>query len=339
MACLRALERTEEADTKGRRQAVDSMRMRLTLRPLVPRRRWFSVIKSAAVDASLDLGEFVATNRSKLRPPVSNCLLYSGQQLKVMIVGGPNQRDDFHVEAGEEFFFQLTGGMDLDLMQGGKRTRLPIKEGHAFVLPRDIPHSPQRYADTIGLVIERTRAKHELDELRWYVPNTNRVLYAEKFHCTDLGTQIKAVIDRFMASDLSGRLLDKTGREEDGAAAAPEPPIHTPPPASLAAAVAAAAGPGRHTLVDSEFQAVVYKGPRLEDKASPPWALSKVEGQEVFLLQLGGRSELACAAGNTLVTLSTGQACLLSGNSGVQAVRQYGPADALIAVHTTARLI
>jgi 3-hydroxyanthranilate 3,4-dioxygenase len=268
--------------------------------------------------------------------------LYSGQQLKVMIVGGPNQRDDFHVEAGEEFFYQLTGSMDLDVMQGGKRTRMPIKEGQAFVLPKDVPHSPQRYADTIGLVIERARAKHELDELRWYLhPNTNRILYAEKFHCTDLGTQVKAVIDRFMASDLSKRLLEgggETGKEE-AAGAALEPPIHTPLPTSLAAAVEAAAGAGRHTLVDSEFQAVVYKGPKQKDKAGPPWPLIKVEGQELFLLQLSGSSEVACAAGNTLVALSSGQSCLLSGSSGAHAVRQNGPSDALLAVHTTARLL
>lgn len=35
-----------------------------------------------------------------------------------------------------------------------------------FLLPARIPHSPQRYADTVGLVIERQRQKTEMDGLR-----------------------------------------------------------------------------------------------------------------------------------------------------------------------------
>ena len=41
-----------------------------------------------------------------------------------------------------------------------------------FLLPGRIAHSPQRQADTIGLVIERERAENEMDGLR----------YAEWFH-------------------------------------------------------------------------------------------------------------------------------------------------------------
>jgi hypothetical protein len=40
-------------------------------------------------------------------------------------------------------------------------------QGHIFLLPRRVPHSPQRYANTMGLVIERERKKHELDGLMW----------------------------------------------------------------------------------------------------------------------------------------------------------------------------
>lgn len=35
-----------------------------------------------------------------------------------------------------------------------------------FLLPARIPHSPQRYANTVGLVIERERLKTEIDGLR-----------------------------------------------------------------------------------------------------------------------------------------------------------------------------
>ena len=40
-----------------------------------------------------------------LAPPVGNKMMFGAGQLKVMIVGGPNIRKDFHIEEGEEFFY------------------------------------------------------------------------------------------------------------------------------------------------------------------------------------------------------------------------------------------
>lgn len=43
-----------------------------------------------------------------LKPPVANRLLYK-DAIKVMVVGGPNQRTDYHLQRGEELFWQLKG--------------------------------------------------------------------------------------------------------------------------------------------------------------------------------------------------------------------------------------
>ena len=45
---------------------------------------------------------------------------------------------------------------------------IPIKAGEMFYLPPRVPHSPQRMADSIGLVIERKRLPHEDDGLLWF---------------------------------------------------------------------------------------------------------------------------------------------------------------------------
>ena len=148
----------------------------------------------------LNLNDYIDENRSTLKPPVSNKLMFDSSRLKIMIVGGPNQRDDYHIEKGEELFFQLQGNMDLDIMDNNKFKRIRISQGEMFVLPPCIPHSPQRYANSIGLVFERVRYKEEYDALRWYIPNSNNILYEEIFTCTDLGTQLKPIIERYQQS-------------------------------------------------------------------------------------------------------------------------------------------
>ena len=53
--------------------------------------------------------------------------------------------------------------MDLNIMEKGRPRTINIKEGEIFLLPARIPHSPQRYADTVGIVFERKRKPGELD--------------------------------------------------------------------------------------------------------------------------------------------------------------------------------
>lgn len=62
----------------------------------------------------------------------------------IMFIGGPNQREDFHLDVGSEFFYQMRGNMSLPIIEKGKRKDVHIKEGHVFLLPPRIPHSPQR---------------------------------------------------------------------------------------------------------------------------------------------------------------------------------------------------
>ena len=67
----------------------------------------------------------------------------------------------------------------------------------------DAQHSPQRSADSFGIVIERERAAHELDGLRWYTDfaRCETVLWEKYFHCADLGRDLVPVVEAFKASD------------------------------------------------------------------------------------------------------------------------------------------
>jgi 3-hydroxyanthranilate 3,4-dioxygenase len=148
----------------------------------------------------IDFKQWIDANRHLLRPPVGNKLVYQDSEFIVMVVGGPNSRKDFHVDPAEEFFHQLEGSMLLRVVQDGCITDLPIRAGEILLLPPRIPHSPQRYADSVGLVIERCRRPGELDGLRWYCERCQQLLYQEFFALTDIETQFPPVFNRFFGS-------------------------------------------------------------------------------------------------------------------------------------------
>lgn len=148
----------------------------------------------------ITLQEWIDTNRHLLKPPVGNKVIFDDGFI-VMLVGGPNQRNDFHYDEGPELFYQLEGEMHLDIMTNGRREQITLCAGEMFLLPPQVPHSPQRKPDSIGLVVERQRLPHELDGLLWYCPNCQQLLYAEYFHLDNIETQFPPVFKRFNASD------------------------------------------------------------------------------------------------------------------------------------------
>ena len=105
----------------------------------------------------LNFKKWIDSNRKKLKPPVCNQVVYEDTDFIIMVVGGPNSRKDYHVNPGEEFFYQVEGDMTLRIMKNGLPKDINIKEGDIFLLPPLVPHSPQRYENTVGLVIERKR--------------------------------------------------------------------------------------------------------------------------------------------------------------------------------------
>jgi 3-hydroxyanthranilate 3,4-dioxygenase len=149
--------------------------------------------------APLNLHAWVEEHRHLLRPPVGNQAIWNSNFL-VMVVGGPNQRTDYHVNPGEELFYQLEGDIVLKIIDGGVPREVPIKQGDLFLLPSRVPHSPQRPANTVGLVVEQPKAFTEEHHLRWYCRGCNAVLHDVAFQPVDLGKQLKAIIEEFNGS-------------------------------------------------------------------------------------------------------------------------------------------
>jgi 3-hydroxyanthranilate 3,4-dioxygenase len=146
----------------------------------------------------IDFKRWIEENRHLLKPPVGNKCIYDGDFI-VMVVGGPNQRTDYHYDEGPEFFYQIEGEMVLKVQDRGVRD-IPIRAGEVFYLPPRVPHSPQRMANSIGLVIERKRLPHEQDGLMWFCERCNTRLYTEMFMLHDVEQDFLAVFDRFYRS-------------------------------------------------------------------------------------------------------------------------------------------
>jgi len=146
-----------------------------------------------------------------------------------MVVGGPNSRKDYHDDPGEEYFHQLEGDMLLRTIQDDKRVDIPIRQGDVLLLPAHVPHSPQRYADTVGLVIERQRRPGERDGFLWFCDRCDAQLHAEYLPVENIEADLPPVFARFWA-DTAQRTCRSCG-------AVMEPPVGSAAPAPAGAAV------------------------------------------------------------------------------------------------------
>lgn len=158
---------------------------------------------------SFNLKNWIEENRDLLKPPVGNKCIENGD-LIVMVVGGPNTRKDYHFEDGGEFFYQVEGDITVKIIEDGKPKDIHIKEGEIFYLPPNIPHSPQRPADTVGLVIERKREEKEYDSFQWYCENCGDKLHEEFVKLTDIGSQLPPIFEKFWG-DMDKRTCRKCG--------------------------------------------------------------------------------------------------------------------------------
>ena len=134
--------------------------------------------------------DWLKDNQHLLKPPVGNKQMFpTGDDFIVMIVGGPNQRTDFHVDPYEEYFYQIKGNMHVKVMTEGGPQDVHIREGSMWVLPRDTPHSPQRPEEgSIGLVVERVRQEGTLERFQWYCPNCNHMVH-------EVELQVRSIVD------------------------------------------------------------------------------------------------------------------------------------------------
>lgn len=145
----------------------------------------------------INFKNWIDEHRHLLKPPVGNKMVYEDSDFIIMVVGGPNARKDYHFDEGEEFFYQVEGDITLKVVDQGKPRDIPIRAGEIFLLPPRVPHSPQRPANTVGLVVERKRTEDELDGFQWHCEKCGSKLYEEFLRITNIVTQLPPIFERF----------------------------------------------------------------------------------------------------------------------------------------------
>ena len=149
----------------------------------------------------INFNNWIKENEDLLKPPVCNKVVWEDSDFIIMVVGGPNSRKDYHVDVEEEFFYQVKGDMVLKIIDNGQPKDITIQEGEIFLLPANVPHSPQRFKDTVGLVVEKTRKLDELDGFQWYCDNCFSLLHEKFTNVSNIVTELPLIFDQFWTSE------------------------------------------------------------------------------------------------------------------------------------------
>lgn len=135
-----------------------------------------------------NLMSWIEEHRDGFRKPVGNKVIWADTEF-IAFVSGANSRNDFHVNPGDEIFFQLVGEIRVDLQIEGKRVINRVAPGDVLLVPAGVPHAPRRPEGSWGLIVERQRQPGELDGFAWHCESCNEKLHSVEFQLADIEQQ------------------------------------------------------------------------------------------------------------------------------------------------------
>ena len=152
--------------------------------------------------AAFNLSRWIEEHAHLLKPPVGNHMVFrEAGDLIVMAIGGPNARTDYHDDPYEEFFYQLRGDIVLKVMENGAARDVPIREGDVLLVPAHCRHSPQRPANSVGLVVEKVRPRNVNDGFEWYCPKCWTRVHRIDVNVQNIVTDLPPLFDAFYRSE------------------------------------------------------------------------------------------------------------------------------------------
>lgn len=117
-------------------------------------------------------------------------VIWQDSDFIAFVTRGPNRRKDYHINPGDEIFYQLEGELSLHYFEHDKHELAVLKAGELFLLPRKMPHSPRRADGSWTLVVERTREREEIDRFIWPCEKCGNNLYETAIRFDDPGDAV-----------------------------------------------------------------------------------------------------------------------------------------------------
>ncbi|WP_242895197.1 3-hydroxyanthranilate 3,4-dioxygenase [Actinomadura litoris] len=127
--------------------------------------------------------------------------LYPDSQFEVILVRGPNQRNDFHVDPYDELFLQMEGTIRVDTREEGGPRRQLVRPGELYVVPAGVPHSPLRPAGTWGLVVEIRRRPGDVELVEWYCDACGGLIERVSMASSEMIESLGPLLEGFQADE------------------------------------------------------------------------------------------------------------------------------------------
>jgi len=126
-------------------------------------------------------------------------VIWQDSDFIAFVTRGPNRRKDYHINPGDEIFYQLEGELNLHYLKDNKHELAQLKAGEIFLLPKNMPHSPRRADGSWTFVVERKRGKGEIDRFIWACEECGNKLYETEVRFDDPGEAVKKATDSLKA--------------------------------------------------------------------------------------------------------------------------------------------
>ena len=128
---------------------------------------------------TFNLQEYLVTHREDWADSgVLRRLVWEDSDYLTFLTRGPTTARQYHVNPGDEIFYQLEGELHFHYRPAAcDPTLLVARPGDWFLLPARVPHSPRRPDGSWTLVVERRRGAGEIDGWEWYCEGCGAPLY------------------------------------------------------------------------------------------------------------------------------------------------------------------
>ncbi len=164
-----------------------------------------------------NFSRWIEAHAHLLKPPVGNQQVWHDTDFIVTVVGGPNERTDFHDDPYEEFFWQFKGNAHLLVWSDGAYSRVELREGDIFLLPPNVRHSPQRpEPGSLCLVIERTRPQGATDGFEWYCARCGALVHRIEVQLASIVEDLPRAYAKFYESSEAARTCRRCGTVHPG---------------------------------------------------------------------------------------------------------------------------